>query len=283
MKRLFNLLLAASLVAFVTTSCKEKNPPVDPPRVEPQEELIEEGITGSVKWGIGESNTLYLFGMGAPLNYWEENGEFAPWMEEYREQITKVVVMEGVTAIGSDSFRNCPNIVSVEIPETVTQIGVEAFLNCSSLEEVDLPAGLVALGDNDVAIDNVFKGCTSLRTVSVPGGSITTGDATFAECSDLEEAIIEEGMRSVGNHCFASNTSLTKVTIPSSIMWIGFYAFANCPELTDVYMLATTPPNTQEPGFTIQGDTLHVPAEALDAYNESEWPDYFSSIVAIED
>lgn len=46
------------------------------------------------------------------------------------EEITNLVIPEGVTTIGDYAFRGCSGLTSVTIPESVTRIGDTAFYGC---------------------------------------------------------------------------------------------------------------------------------------------------------
>ena len=58
-------------------------------------------------------------------------------------EITELVIPEGVTSIGNYAFSNCSSLASVTIPSSVTSIGQEAFQNCSRLSSVTINATTV--------------------------------------------------------------------------------------------------------------------------------------------
>ena len=51
-------------------------------------------------------------------------------------EITDLVIPEGVTTIQSAAFYNCKGLKSVELPSTLTSMGQSAFLLCTNLESV---------------------------------------------------------------------------------------------------------------------------------------------------
>ena len=57
-------------------------------------------------------------------------------------QLSTVVIPEGVKSIGGDAFGYCSSLSAISIPTTVETIGDLAFYDCSSLASVILPAGL---------------------------------------------------------------------------------------------------------------------------------------------
>ena len=98
--------------------------------------------------------------------------------------------------IGSDAFRGCSGLASVEIPNSVTSVGNDAFYGCSGLKSVTFNCKRVGdffgnnsniseivFGDNVVGIlENAFGGysgiksikCTSAQPPKVGGGNFTS-------------------------------------------------------------------------------------------------------------
>ena len=66
------------------------------------------------------TKTLRIFGTGAMEDH------NIPW-DNYRADITKVVISDGVTSIGEQAFFGCSSLTSVNIPASVTTIGMYAF------------------------------------------------------------------------------------------------------------------------------------------------------------
>lgn len=55
------------------------------------------------------------------------------------QELEKVVVSEGTTAIGDEAFSMCPNLREVVLPGSLKTIERAAFIECPSLERVDVP------------------------------------------------------------------------------------------------------------------------------------------------
>jgi len=64
------------------------------------------------------------------------------------KSLTRVVIPEGVTRIGSDAFRNNRELIAVTIPSTVTSVGKGAFSGCPNLD-VPTQLALRKLGYTD--------------------------------------------------------------------------------------------------------------------------------------
>ncbi len=121
------------------------------------------------------TTTLTITGTGDMYDYSYEGG---PWAA-YAPEITKVVLPEGLTSIGSYAFRNCSSLVSIAIPSTVTTINNDAFAYCSVLSSINLPVGLTHVRNY------AFEGCSSITSVSIPDGVTYVGTGAFAGCSEL--------------------------------------------------------------------------------------------------
>lgn len=79
---------------------------------------------------------LTISGTGEMTDY---SSTAAPPWDRYRDDITKVIIEEGVTSIGDWAFRYYDNITSVTIPDSMTSIGTWAFGDCYQLTSVILP------------------------------------------------------------------------------------------------------------------------------------------------
>ena len=74
--------------------------------------------------------------------------------------------------------------------------------------------------------------------------------------------------------------------LPKNLKYIYSEAFANCAELLDVYCYAEKVPSTESDAF--EGSypeyaTLHVPANALEAYKSTAPWNSFGTIVSLTD
>lgn len=159
----------------------------------------------------------------AMANYY---GGGAPWYK-YREQITSVVIGEGVTGIGNYAFYMCTKLSNVELPDGVEKIGSGAFRGCTSLEAIRLPGGMVAIGND------AFYECSKLANVELPDGIVEIGTSAFEGCEALETIELPEGIKKISNKTFYKS-GLKNVAIPKSVESIGEDAFYSCNSLSTV-------------------------------------------------
>lgn len=78
-----------------------------------------------------------------------------------RKNVKRMVLPDGVTAIGMNAFEGCRQLEEVNLPDSIVSIGRWAFFGCRSLKAVRLSSGL-----QDPRID-AFKGCDGLMEVSI--------------------------------------------------------------------------------------------------------------------
>ena len=172
------------------------------------------------------------------------------------EEVTDLVIPEGVTSIGDAAFSDCYGLTSVTIPSSVTSINIYAFRFCKGLTSVTIGNSVTSIGDN------AFEGCSDLASITIPN-SVT----------------------SIGRYAFNGCNGLKSVTLGNSVSSIGDNAFYNCWKLTDVYCYAENVPTTTTNAFNgvnTSNATLHVPASAYDDYKTTAPWSSFGTIVALE-
>ena len=205
--------------------------------------LVASGKCGdSASWKLDADGVLTITGAGPMTDYSQHASDnCAPW-RTYANDIKKVVVQKGVTAIGSYAFASLERVTSVTIPEGVTSIGSSAFENCGlmaygGLGAVTLPEGLTTIGSS------AFSG-SYMDSLTLPESLRTIGGAAF-EKSPLKTLTIPGGVTSIGNGAFKSS-HLTSIQLPDGAQ-LGAMLFYQCYELTDVTLPAD---------LTVIGDSM---------------------------
>ena len=205
--------------------------------------LVASGKCGdSASWKLDADGVLTITGAGPMADYGQHASDnCAPW-RTYANDIKKVVVQKGVTAIGSYAFASLERVTSMTIPEGVTSIGSSAFENCGlmaygGLGAVTLPEGLTTIGSS------AFSG-SYMDSLTLPESLRTIGGAAF-EKSHLKTLTIPGGVTSIGNGAFKSS-HLTSIQLPDGAQ-LGAMLFYQCYELTDVTLPAD---------LTVIGDSM---------------------------
>lgn len=138
-------------------------------------------------WSIS-NGVLTVTGSGPMVAYrYTKDGQDylvdTPWKNNM-DSIKKIVIKNGITSIGSDSFAGCENLESIELPDSLVTIGNFAFLNCTKLDNVKLPSNLKSLGQQ------AFFNCSSLTKIVIPDSVNFIDAGVFGDCKSLSYAYI---------------------------------------------------------------------------------------------
>lgn len=214
------------------------------------------GSYKNINWTFSDY-TLTITGSGAIPDF--SHYTSTPW---YSLNIQKLVIGDGITAIGQDNFACAYSLSSVTFPDSLKTIGDAAFYDCSNLRSVQLPASVTTLGSG------AFANCISL--VDFSGTGLTTiADYAF-QATAMTSFEIPKGITEFPNLAFFDNNHLSSYTvapgnpvftevdgiiynkdasalllypcnkaadtftIPSNVKTIGKYAFCNTQNLKSV-------------------------------------------------
>ncbi len=110
--------------------------------------------TDTVEWGYNEvTKQLIVFGEGELPEY-SDAFIAEPWYM-YKGKITSLVVEEGITGLGVNTFSKLTMLETVILPSDIIYIGDGVFANCKKLSSINL--------ENVTSTsDTAFYGCSSL-------------------------------------------------------------------------------------------------------------------------
>lgn len=155
-----------------------------------------------------------------------------PW-DAYLNEMTSVVIEDGVTYIGAYAFYGADNLSSFNIPSSVVSFGNYIFNGCTSLTSVTLPNSVTSVGDA------VFQNCSALTSVTLSNNLESIGYQMFDHCTALTSVVIPSSAASIGFRAFYYCSNLTTITVPNSVTSIGDSAFDYCNNLADIYYAGT--------------------------------------------
>lgn len=197
------------------------------------EEAADNTCGDNLIWSFDEElSELKVSGTGAMSNY--SAASPAPW-DEFRTDIQKITVEDGVTTIGNDTFTGCKGVTDVSLPDSLTKIG-----------------------------DSAFRDCTGLNEITIPDAVKSLGHYAFYGCKGLTELKLGDSVKTIGNYSFAKCTGIRIVTIPEAITTIGKNAFKDCSAIDFVIFKGT---EEQWQAVTI-GDGNEVLADAMIRFGE---------------
>lgn len=154
-------------------------------------------IYKNVSWRLDENGTdtytLTLSGSGKMADYLA--GSVRPW-NSYASKITKLIVEDGVSSVGSRTCYNFKVLTDISLADTVTDIGEFSFSGCSALVSVDL--------------SNV----TSIRANAL------------RDDPALSDIQLSHDLKVIDYQAFRdSGADNSSISIPASVTEIGFGAF----------------------------------------------------------
>lgn len=171
------------------------------------------------------------------------------------ENITKIVLPNNITSIGSAAFKNCTSIENILLPESITEIKDNTFAGCSSLISVNLSDIITSIGAS------AFEGCKKLSTIKLPkylteikektfyccyslkinelpNAIETIGESAFFTCKSLAIKSLPENLKNIGRSGFAVCSSITSLVINKKLESIEYRAFDECYGLAEIYNLS---------------------------------------------
>ena len=226
---------------------------------------LSEAATGDVTWNFdAATGTLTIGGTGAMADYDQTT---APWAF-LSDKITRVVIGEGVTKVGSNAFQGCTalNDVFVKGAGTLT-IGTAAF-DATKTPAIYVPTGQEAayqtawaayagsIGEYmNCGADAMALYDAATKTLTICGKGAMTDFASAADQpwktlqTDIKTVVIENTVTAIGDNAFSGCSALTAVNIKGTGVTIADGAFDG----------------------NATGRRIFVPAQAIAGYGESAY------------
>lgn len=181
----------------------------------------------NVTWVLDSEGTLTVSGAGNMYDYdGGEEDNFSPWLE--RTDIKRVVVEEGVTSIGVESFIMCENLESVTLPEGLKTISHISFSDCAKLTEINIPDSVEYIAPYAIQNIGYFDNPDNWD------GDALYIDKYLIKVKPEAEGVFEvkDGTKLIGGTAFLGCGNITDIVIPDSVINICDFAFEGCIGLT---------------------------------------------------
>ena len=182
-----------------------------------------------VKWQyITDTRTLYIMGNGPMDDYGQYSAKEkkAPW--DNFPELRKVIICDGVTAVGKNAFRRCANLERVSFPvEKRCYVDDYAFTECPKLDSVVIPSTITSLGTE-----------------------------AFYFCSHLSYLKLTEGLQNISGGCF-TGTRIKEVYLPASLE-IYTFPFEYCDSLSWIDVASDNPHYVSVEGRLYSKDTTYL-------------------------
>ena len=194
-------------------------------------------LSTGLTWALDEG-ILTIVGEGAMPHWepsWKHNDDpnnplVVPWVA-YKQDITKVIIEDGVTVIGDAAFHGCENLASVSMTGTVTHIGSQAFYYTPSLKNVVIPQGVLDIGYQAFAFWSADPNETGgLESIQLPSSLSHIWSQVFMQTA-LTSLIIPAGVTDIGAGIVQGCANLTSITFTSGrpTVTVDNQAFAGKP------------------------------------------------------
>lgn len=175
-----------------------------------------------------EGSKVTISGTGAMWDYEHpeygdpEEGAPAPWVAEEadRNAIKTVVIEEGITTVGKNTFACCRNLTSVSLPKSLKKLCDGAFDESEDLKSITLPTGLKSIGFS--AFHN-----SGLESINIPNTVTTISEWAFYD-ANIKSLYIPKSVTYIGLEAFSWCTDLVSVTGGAGLKTIRAGAFSNC-------------------------------------------------------
>ncbi len=214
-----------------------------------------------ISWTV-EDGVLAISGSGE-MDDFAFGDSMAPWYDE-KENVTKIVIEEGITSIGQYAFYSFTNVTEVSLPTSLLTIGDAAFWNCNSIEAFHIPKNVNSIhhqalanctkiaafsvdGSNEyfATVDGVlfnkdvtklvyYAGGCGVENYAVPETVTEICPNAFDSCGVLASITLPNGLKTIGSSAFAGCFRLESITIPSGVARIEDYSFEMCSSLKSV-------------------------------------------------
>lgn len=180
--------------------------------------IYDEGTCSeTVSWKLSPSGTLTITGTGEIPNY--DNEAPAPW-SAHKETISKIVINDGVTAIGNNAFAGCEEASEIYIPSSVTAIGENATDGCSKLTSITYTGtsdewNEITVGEGNTVVENTEKTYSSTESGHIWDNGVITKTATCSAEGEMTYTCTECGTTKTEPVAKVAHSYETKITQPT--------------------------------------------------------------------
>lgn len=154
---------------------------------------------------------------------------------KYNGNDKKVVIPEGIKAVGPCAFWDNQSIEEVVLPNSLISLGGDTFYNCRNLKKIVIPSKVEEIANNP------FAGCPLLSLENHSKNFKLVDDVLFDKKKTIliyysiskknEKYKIPYGVSIVGKHSFFMADNLKEVIIPSTVRKLENNPFSGCSKL----------------------------------------------------
>ena len=188
-----------------------------------------------------------------------------------KDNISKIIIGEGITKITSDTFRLCKNLEYIYLPNSLKIIANRVFQECKNLKNISIPNNVESIGQYCFGNSNIIKfnindgsklkkiskqtfiNCSNLSTVDLSKSKILNSidNGAFYFCEKLTDVKLSNTITSIEDDAFAGCKSLSKITLPKELKSLGNHCLETGSSITKIYIPDSL---SKPPIFTISGE-----------------------------
>lgn len=189
--------------------------------------------------------------------------------------------------LGDGCFVYCKNLASVIFAKDsqLKTIGSNSFKGCSQLKSIEIPNSVTSLGNS------CFLGCSALTNIHIPNSLQQLGDFCFYSCANwIGNVELPEGITKLPQYSFDYCSSLMSISLPCSLAEFGSYSIIGSQKMKSLFVKASTVPENfaeginegqwLQKGLTKDFLSLYVPSSSVDAYKQAVGQ-YFKAILPL--
>ena len=179
-----------------------------------------------------------------------------------RNDITKIILSEGIEVVDRASFYKMTNLKEVVLPKTLKTIGFEAFAK-SGITAITIPESVTDIGygafngsqlkslhipKNARISGSIVAYCESLKKITVdPANQDCAADGKYlyskagtavdyAGGITDKRIVIPSYIKKIMHYCFRYNQHIETVITHKNLEQIYYWTFEGCPNLKEVYV-----------------------------------------------
>lgn len=164
---------------------------------------LSSGISAKFSDNGNYGYVLTVSGSGKMPDY--NSAKDTPWYGK-SGRITQIVIEQGITYVGSNSFAECVAVKSVALPQSVTKVGKNAFSSKTKVMNADTSTKILFVGNSFTFyfdVPQLFKNIANSAGRSVVVDSITEGSWTldkWADVNDTRGAALDAKLKAVADY-----------------------------------------------------------------------------------
>lgn len=203
------------------------------------------------------------------------------WSEKTTADIRRLIIEEGITNTGKNSFQDAVHLTDVHLPDSLTEISDDTFSGCISLKSILIPKNVTKKAIS------AFTG-SYIEEAQFAEGSLAVACQLFANCKTLKKVTLADSIRTIRASAFRGCSNLSIINIPDKLEEIHYDAFRDCEALKEIII-----PGTVKSGgtncfagsglekITLENGITNIPSEIFSGcrrIRQIELPDSVKSI-----